>query len=398
VTQHVQLKGITWGHTRGVLPMVATGQRYAELHPDVRVQWDIRSLQAFADQSIDVLAKQYDLLVIDHPSIGEAQAHGLFAPLDQHLSGDFLADQARHSVGASHASYHLEGHQWALAIDAATPVSAARLDVLQRHGFQVPQTWDELLELARADLVAFAGLKLDCLMNFYTLCLAEGDEPFCSAERMVDPDAGASALRALKELTDACGPACLSHNPIAVYELMTSGDAYGYSPFAYGYSNYARASYVDKPLAFGGLVQRNGKRLTSTLGGAGLAVSAHSAHLEHALRYAEFVASGAVQRGLYTENGGQPAHRSAWLDESNNRLTNHFFSNTLQTLDEAYVRPRYCGTIHFQEQAPDVLARYLRGEEDIRRTLQDLNLLDSRFRQGRSNARSAMHRVDACAR
>lgn len=394
MTQPVVIRGITWGHTRGLLPMVATAQRYAELHPHIHVHWEKRSLQAFADQSIDVLAKQYDLLVIDHPSIGEAQAHGLLVPLDQHLSEAFLADQAAQSVGPSHASYQLNGHQWALATDAATPVSAARLDVLHKHGLSVPQTWEELLELARADLVAFAGLKLDGLMHFYTLCLAEGDEPFCRADQMVDMDVGASALRSLKELTDACGPDCLARNPIATYELMTSGDQYGYSPFAYGYSNYARATYVDKPLVFGGLVQRKGKPLTSTLGGAGLAVSAHSAQRVNAIGYAEFVASGPVQRGIYTESGGQPGHRSAWLDEHNNHMTHHFFRNTLQTLDQAYVRPRYSGYIDFQEQAPDVLDRYLRGEEDVRQTLQDLNALDATFRQGRINERLHLKDMD----
>ena len=121
ITNLVKLRGITWGHSRGFVPLVATGQRFTELHPGVEVQWDKRSLQAFADQSVQALSQEYDLLVIDHPSIGEAQAKGLFLPLDQHLSADFLNDQSQHAVGASHASYQYAGHQWALAIDAATP-------------------------------------------------------------------------------------------------------------------------------------------------------------------------------------------------------------------------------------------------------------------------------------
>ena len=121
----VTLRGITWGHTRGFVPMVATAQRYSELHPGVRIQWELRSLQAFADQSIEALSRSYDLLVIDHPSIGEAAAHGLFLPLDAHVPASFLEDQARHSVGQSHPSYTHSGHAWALATHAATPVSAA---------------------------------------------------------------------------------------------------------------------------------------------------------------------------------------------------------------------------------------------------------------------------------
>ena len=383
MTEAVVLKGITWGHTRGYVPMVATAQRFAEMHPQVQVHWEKRSLQAFADQSMETLARRYDLLVVDHPCMGEAQAGGLFVSLGSWLPTDFLRDQARNSVGQSHASYAWGGHQWALATDAAAPVSAARLDVLQHYGHQVPQTWDELLELARAGLVAFAGLKLDCLMHFYTLCIAEGDTPFCSTERLVDPEAAAPALLALKELVDACGIECLARNPIATYELMSSTQRYGYSPFAYGYSNYARGSYVPVPLQFGGLVSRHGRPLHSTLGGAGLAVSTFCAHRGEALQYAAFVASTRAQRGLYTESGGQPGHRSAWLDAHNNQLTNQFFANTLQTLDAAYMRPRYAGYIHFQAQAPDILQRYLTGHQGVTRTLQELGALDAKIRQGR---------------
>jgi len=367
--------------------MVATAQRYAELHPDVRIQWEVRSLQAFADQSIEALAKDYDLLVVDHPSIGEAAAHGLFLALDTHLPAAFLRDQEQQSVGPSNRSYVYGGHQWGLATDAATPVSAARPDVLKRHGYAIPETWEELIALARHNLVAFAGLKIDCLMNWYMLCINEGAEPFTETHHIVDPDAGVPALLALQELVEACGPACQRRNPIAAYELLSMSDDYGYSPFAYGYSNYGRASYVGRTLHFGGLVSRNGKRLRSTLGGAGLAISAACKQTEHALDYARFVASGEVQTGLFTAMGGQPGYRAAWLDDENNRITENFFRNTLPTLDEAYLRPRYPGYITFQGQAPGVVARFLEGQIDAKAAWAELNALDASVRKGRLDER-----------
>ncbi|MGH9619970.1 MAG: carbohydrate ABC transporter substrate-binding protein, partial [Bryobacteraceae bacterium] len=66
----VQLKGITWRHTRGYLPMVATAQRFCELNPEVLIRWETRSLQQFADSPVEELAREFDLLVIDHPSMG----------------------------------------------------------------------------------------------------------------------------------------------------------------------------------------------------------------------------------------------------------------------------------------------------------------------------------------
>jgi multiple sugar transport system substrate-binding protein len=116
------LKGITWNHTRGFTPLVATAQRWSETHPDIEVVWHKRSLQEFADFPIQKLAETFDLIVIDHPFVGYAAAHGTLLPLDEHLPADYLRNQAENSVGVSHASYEYSHHQWALALDAATPV------------------------------------------------------------------------------------------------------------------------------------------------------------------------------------------------------------------------------------------------------------------------------------
>jgi multiple sugar transport system substrate-binding protein len=383
------LQGITWSHTRGYLPMVATAQRYSELHPDVRIDWHIRSLQSFADESIATLSANYDLLVIDHPSIGEAASHGIFIPLDNFLPGNFLQDQSDNSVGASHASYQFADHQWALAIDAAAPVAASRPDILEANRFAAPTTWDDMLEIARAGLVALAGLPLDCLMHWYSLCINEGQTPFISATAIVEEEVGMAALAAIKELVTICGESSLTRNPIAAYELM-AGDKYAYSPLAYGYSNYARGGYSISPrsrLVFDSPPKRLGKPLCTTLGGAGLAVSARCSGitLDTALNYAQFVASAPVQRGLFTASGGQPGYRGAWLDAENNRITQNFFTDTLATLDRAYVRPRHVRAIEFQTRATTVMDSYLRGRFSSREALDALDELDRRLRRPRSH-------------
>ncbi len=87
----IQLKGMTWNHTRGYTPMVGTAQRFCEMRPsaDLQITWEKRSLQEFADQPIDVLAERYDLLVIDHPWAGFAAASGVLVPLDEHLPTEY---------------------------------------------------------------------------------------------------------------------------------------------------------------------------------------------------------------------------------------------------------------------------------------------------------------------
>jgi multiple sugar transport system substrate-binding protein len=114
----------------------------------------------------------------------------------------------------------------------------------------------------------------------------------------------------------------------------------------------------------------------TTLGGTGLALSAQTKHEAAACAYAQFVADPLVQSTLYTHSGGQPGHRSAWLDETNHTLTGGYFRATLPALDAAYLRPRHRGYLHgFQEKAGAVVQRCLRAPGTERATLTELDQL-----------------------
>ncbi|MBN8635094.1 MAG: extracellular solute-binding protein [Anaerolineae bacterium] len=370
------LRGITWNHSRGFVPLVATSQRYAELNPGVEIIWEKRSLQAFADHPIQTLTEQYDLLVIDHPWAGFAASSRALLNLGEVLPPTFLADQAANTVGKSHQSYVFGGYQCALAIDAATPVASWRPDLLEKAGETVPQTWQDLLALARKGLVVFPGIPIDTLMNFYMLCCTQDEPPFVENEWAVSDTTAAGALEQLRELASLCTPDIFNWNPIRVYETLATTDRAAYCPFAYGYSNYSRQGYAEKLLIFGDTVTIAGHgHCSTTLGGTGLAISASSKHCAVATDYARFTAAGEIQKTLYVENGGQPGHRSAWLDPAVNARTHNYFLNTLPTLDNAYLRPRYGGYMHFQDHAGDVVRNYLLYGGDTTTVIADLKRL-----------------------
>jgi len=372
----IELRGITWQHTRGYLPMVATAQRFQELNPDVRIRWEMRSLQSFADQSIAKLAETFDLLVIDHPFAGRAARGDVLLPLDEVMEPSVLEDQEANAVGLSYESYRYGDHLWALPTDTATPVSGARIDLLARHGLQRPGTWSELIELARHGLVTVPAIPIDSLMHLYMLCAGLGEEPFRNHNLFVSESVGVHALEMLRNLVSLCDPKCLERNPIAIWELMSSTDQAVYCPFAYGYSNYARPGYARNPIEFGGLVVIDGhEKCRSTLGGAGLAISRNVSDLTTAARYAAFVASADIQRGIYFDAGGQPGHRAAWIDSEVNRRSGGFFQNTLETLDAAYLRPRFDVYPAFQDEAGLIVHAYLVSGGDSVKVLKELNTL-----------------------
>ena len=382
----IELRGITWNHTRGYLPVVATAQRFAELNPEVSIIWEKRSLQHFADAPLQHLTASFDLLVIDHPSIGEAAHHDLLLALDEHLPQAFLEEQEAGSVGRSHISYAYRGHQYALAIDAATPISGWRPDLLERAEAQLPASWEDVLALARRGLVTVPAIPIDSLMNFFMLANALGAEPFQQAGEVVAEPQGVAALQLLRELVQLSAPGSLERNPIRTWQLLADSKSVAYCPFAYGYSNYSRAGYAANSLRTGGLVTLNGSPLRSTLGGAGIAVSRACKHAEEALAYARFTASPLMQRTLYAYAGGQPGHRSAWLDPSLNAATGNFFSATLETLDAAWMRPRFPGFIGFQDEASQIVHRYLvRGGPEVE-VLDSMNQVLNRILQGTPDA------------
>ncbi len=356
----IVLRGITWNHSRGFVSVVATAQRFSEMQPQVDIIWEKRSLQEFADAPIQGLAEQYDLLVIDHPWAGYAAHSQALLPLQEIIPADFMSDQAAHSVGQSHASYIFDGGQCALAIDAATPVASYRADLLARHGLEQPRTWSDLLALARQGWVIMPAIPIDTLMNFYMLCATQGEPPFFDDEWAVSDDMSLMALEQLRELANLCPKEIFEWNPIAVYETLSRRDAFAYCPFAYGYSNYARAGYAGKALTFDDMVEIDGHGpCQSTLGGTGLAISSRCKTPELARDYAMFTASADIQRTLFFENGGQPGHRLAWEDAEVNRRSNDYFRNTLPALDRAYLRPRFPGYLHFQDHAGAPIREYL---------------------------------------
>jgi len=369
------LRGIAWNHTRGFVSVVATAQRFEELHPEVSIQWEKRSLQAFADASMAELADRFDLIIMDHPHTALAATEGLLLPYEGWLPAEFLSDQAANSVGGSHESYRFAGKQWTLATDAATPIATWRPDLMKQNGLAQPQTWDEVLALARGGFVTVSAFPIDVLMNTYMFCEALGETPFTIDGELASHEVLAGALEELQKLVALCDPACLTRNPIRTAEWMaeTSDARAAYCPFAYGYSNYSRPGYAKHLLKAGGLVSFNGRRLRSTLGGAGIAVSSKTEHPRACMDYAEFTASPDIQKGLYFQAGGQPGHRGAWVDDAVNAASSNFFRDTLQTLDESLLRGKFPGYMTFQDQGTPLAHDCVAGKTQPAEAAREIN-------------------------
>lgn len=373
-----RLRGTTWAHSRGYLPLVAAAQAVADFHPETEIVWERRSLWAFGEGPLDELAAAYDLLVFDYPLTGLAAERGLFLPLDEHLPPSLLDEQRAQSVGPSYRSFSYGGHQWGLPVDAAAQASVSRPDLLARDGLTLPQTWAEVVDLARETRrVAVPLSPMGTLASFFSLCANQGEPPLAdAADRVVSRPLGEHVLDQLRTLYAFVDPALLGMSPVATLNAMASTDAIVYVPLTYGYCTYARRGYAPHPLTFGPIPDAGGQGHDgATLGGAGIAVSARSAHRAEALAHVVWLTSADCQRSLYTLSGGQPANRLAWKDDLANRVTGNFFRDLLPTLDAAYLRPNHPGFHEFQSRAAPLLQAFLRAEERAADVLDGLDRL-----------------------
>ncbi|MDD3347981.1 ABC transporter substrate-binding protein [Oscillibacter sp.] len=375
----MELKGITWDHARGYDPLLVVSEAFQKEHPDVQVSWKKRSLKDFGDYPVSRLAQDFDLIMIDHPFMAEALQEKLLVVLNEHLTPGYLQQLEGDEVGKSLESYCVNGAYQGLPVDAATQVAAANMEIFRRKGATPPETFAELMQLHERlgpGAIGVAMAPTDIFSTYFGLVAQLSGKDYFDMQRGIDPQKGALAAARLYQLKEISAPETFEMNPIHILDEMSNHEKFAYTPYVYGYTNYSREGFRPHLLEFwdAPLVDRDAA-VSTQLGGVGIAISAAIApeKLETAVRYAEFLASPAIQKGIYTAANGQPATWSAWMDEENNRLTHHFFKNTIRTIDTAFLRPKVARWNTFQEAAGEKLHQQVAENCSCEEIVQTLN-------------------------
>lgn len=365
------MRGMTWDHPRGFDPLAAAALIW-EQRTGEAITWDRRSLQDFETYPVEDLARDYDLIVIDHPHVGQVADSGCLIPLGAVIDAAALAEVAAGSVGGSYDSYHWAGHQWALPIDAAAQVQAW---VPGRIAAPVTD-WKDLFALAAAGRAALPLRPPHSLMSLFTLCGLLGITLDSDAADTLFPPDAARAVALLGDLAAVLDPSVYTMDPIAMLEEMARPDApLAVAPLIYGYVNYALDGFRPHTIRFADVPMLGHGPGGSALGGTGIAVSAFGADPAGAARFAGWIASGAAQRDVVAAHGGQPAHAAAWDADTVNATTHGFYRDTRATLDRAWLRPRHHGYMAFQHAASERLNAALQRREPGDEAIAALNRL-----------------------
>lgn len=365
-----RLRGMTWDHARGYDPLAMGVPLFTAAHPDYEIEWTRRSLRDFGVQPIEVLAEQFDIIVIDHPFCGRAKTTGCLLDLRPLFPAEFFDMLERESVGASTRSYYYAGGIWGLPTDAASQVASYRPDLLAALGFdQPPRTFADVLTLGEAARKAgkwlgLPGVQSDasCLIASYAANIGAPISP--DTDHLLAPGIFDTVLGYLESLRPFCHPQSIDRNPIDTYDAMSLGDDVVYVPYGFGYTNYSRLG-AKTPIRYTTVAGPGPDPVAGAmLGGAGCAISARCKDVEAAVTYLTWLHTPEHQAGAYFDNGGQPGLRSAWIDPNNDRKAGGFFSGTLETLDKAYLRPRFDGFIQAFEHVGELVHRFLAGDGD----------------------------------
>ncbi|WP_137113377.1 carbohydrate ABC transporter substrate-binding protein [Mesorhizobium sp. GR13] len=344
------IRGLTWDHARGYNALAAASRRDEVIAAGLDIQWDKQPLEGFESHPIADLCDRYDLVVLDHPHVGEALKGDCLQSLETVFGAQTVEQLATASIGPSLSSYCYAGQHWALPLDAATQVMAVRDDLLEGY---VPVTWAAVIELSRSSgKVALSLAGPHAILSFFSIAAALGELPAHSdPDLLISIETGTAVLELMSELASRSPRMLHDKNPIGILDHMAFFDDVILCPLVYGYVNYA-APHTGHPILFTNAPRTVADGLPgSTLGGTGIGISRRCRLTPELKTHLLWLLSRDAQIHFIPENDGQPSRREAWLDVDINRSCNGFYRRTAETIEGAYVRPRHDGYIAFQTKA-----------------------------------------------
>ncbi|MET0859615.1 MAG: extracellular solute-binding protein [Microbacterium sp.] len=346
--------GLTWDHPRGRSALEAASRLSTD--GDFELRWDVHTLEGFESAPLAELADRYDLIVLDHPHLGDALASGCLRPMEEVVGLAVVDDIARRAVGPSLETYRLGGSTWALPLDAATQVSAWRQELASDD----PRTWEQVTRLAGEAPVALSLAGPHAYLTFASVCQSLG-APLSDgvASEIVDGETARHALELLTDLAAHAPRGSDQQNPIALLERMTSTDDIAFIPLIYGYVGYADRR-LERHVTFGPAPAGPDGLIGSTIGGTGIAVT-RRAEVTDALRaHIVWLLSEDAQTAFIPDHEGQPAMAAAWEGDAVNVPVGDFYRRTRSTIDAAWTRPRFAGFTPLQSEMSAVIRHALR--------------------------------------
>lgn len=372
-----QFNGLTWDHPRGYDALAEAARRVNSGQSTPLIHWEKQPLEGFESAPIAELAARHDLLVLDHPHLGEAIATDCLIPLDELYPKEQLEHWASHCIGNAFESYQMAGKSWALPLDVATQVMVRRADRIA----QAPADWQAIARLAEKEPVALSLAGPHAILTLMSIAAGKGILP--GGPEFLDDDTMRSGLELMQSLYSRRPAGSEKLNPIALLDSMSHRNDIALVPLIFGYVTYAIPGRYPCQLAFSDSIGLSDEARTEAghpaveprggvLGGTGIGFSRRASPTPALLEHIAQLLSEQYQRQLFPQFGGQPSLRSAWQDDDINTGTGDFYRNCLNTAENPLLRPRFDGYIAFQSAAAQCVREALSGTRTIARSIEQI--------------------------
>jgi multiple sugar transport system substrate-binding protein len=368
--------GLTWDHPRGYVALEQAAEKARA--EGLNLRWERQPLEGFESHPIEELAERYDIIVLDHPHLGDAVHGECLQPLESVFNAADIAQWRAQSIGQSFNSYGYAGKNWALPLDAASQVAVMRSDLLSEPA---PKTWTEVVELAARQPVCLSLAGPHAVLSLFSISGAFGEAPASrGAETLLAGDGAVQAWEALSELYAKSFKGWSDKNPIGILNAMARGTEVVYCPLVFGYVTYAAPTDGSRALKFVNVPAGPTGLLGSTLGGTGIGISRRAKVTDVLKAHLVDLMSLRTQAQYIPFADGQPSAREAWADAAVNTAWNDFFAGTSATLEKALVRPRHPGFVPFQTQASALVREALAERQPAAKVLGALQRLYEQHR------------------
>lgn len=352
-------------------------------HPDIQVQLidlpeSANDRHAAYIHHLEQHDPTIDIYMIDVTWTPEFGASGWTIPLDDYIAShdidldDFLNGSVQSNIW--------DGQMVSMPWFTDAGLLYYRQDLLDKYGFQPPQTWADLKEIAETIVAGeqtstpemagfvFQGREYEGLVTNYleylwshgAAVLAEnGNQVILNSPQAVE------ALETFVNMNEIAPPGITSFQEADALNYFQSGHAVFMRnwPFAWAVLNDNHCVVKDK-IALAPLPQaKPGYGSFSTLGGWQLGISAYSQHPDEAFELIAFLTSLEQQNYKAIHAGQAPTRRAAYQDPQVLAANPHFISlfNVLVSAKPRPIHPRYPEISEIIQQE---VHRALTGQQD----------------------------------
>ncbi len=306
----------------------------------------------------------YDLLYMDLVWVPKFAAAGWLMELSDRISEEDLAEFLPGDLNGG----RYQGGLYRLPFMSAVGILYYRKDLLEQAGYEPPETFEQLKQIAQALQsqgaaqwgYVWQGKQYEGLSAMFIEIL-EGFGGFWvnpeTKEVGLDREPTLKAIEFLRSLIDEgiSPPGVTTYQELETLRFFLNGKTVFLRnwPYVWGEVN-KEGSQLKGKIALAPMVHAPGHNSAACQGGWGWGIAKTTKHPEEAWKAVEFFTSEEGQKNFILENSYIPTRRSLYTDPQVVAKYSHY-RDLLKVLDHTVLRP----PIAQYAQASDILQRYL---------------------------------------